>query len=134
MLTALLIKNFIIVEHLELSFSAGLQILSGETGAGKSILVGAIQLSLGGKVKAGMLFDETKPAIIETVFAVDERNKQLLQLIEKYEIDLDDNEIFFRKEISTSLRGKSFINGRRVSNNIVKEFNKVLLDFHGQRN
>jgi DNA repair protein RecN (Recombination protein N) len=134
MLTALLIKNFIIVENLELSFSAGLQILSGETGAGKSILVGAIQLSLGGKVKAGMLFDETKPAIIETVFAVDERNKQLLQLIEKYEIDLDDNEIFFRKEISTSLRGKSFINGRRVSNNIVKEFNKVLLDFHGQRN
>ncbi|MFO7895389.1 MAG: DNA repair protein RecN [Candidatus Cloacimonadales bacterium] len=134
MLSSLLIENFIIVKRLNLNFSQGLQILSGETGAGKSILVGAIQLSLGGKVKAGMLFDETKPAVIETVFEVNQANAELQNLIEKYEIELDEQEIFFRKEISTNLRGKSFINGRRVSNSIIKEFYQVLLDFHGQRN
>lgn len=133
MLKSLLVENFIIVEHLNLEFKDGLQILSGETGAGKSILVGAIQLSLGGIVRAGMLFDKSKVANIETCFKVDPENKALFQLIEKYEIEAEDNEIYFRKEISISLRGKSFINGRRVSNSIIKEFNAVLLDFHGQR-
>ena len=133
MLKSLLIDNFIIVDKLELDFSTGLQVLSGETGAGKSILVGAIQLSLGGKVRSGMLFDKKRPAIIETSFWVDKENIELAKLIKKYEIEIDSDEIFFCKEISTNLRGKSFINGRRVSNNIIKEFNQVLLDFHGQR-
>ena len=133
MLKSLMIDNFIIVDKLELDFSSGLQVLTGETGAGKSILVGAIQLSLGGKVRSGMLFDKKRSAIIETSFFADKENTELVKLIKKYEIEIEDDEIFFRKEISTNLRGKSFINGRRVSNNIIKEFNQVLLDFHGQR-
>ena len=133
MIKSLSIENFVIVEKLELNFSKGLQILSGETGAGKSIVVGAIQLSLGGSVRNGMLFDKDKPAIIETVFKIDKNNRDLTTLINKYEIDTSENEIYFRKEISTNLRGKSFVNGRRVSNSIIKEFNNVFIDFHGQR-
>ena len=133
MLKSLSVLNFIIVNKLELEFKQGLQILTGETGAGKSILVGAIQLSLGGKVRAGMLFDKSRPAVVETAFEIDKANDALINLIKKYDFDTGESEVFFRKEISTNLRGKSFINGRRVSNSIIKEFNAVLLDFHGQR-
>ncbi len=133
MITNLSIKNFVIVKELNLKFEDGLQILTGETGTGKSIIVGAINVIFGGAIHAGMLFDETNPAFLEVTFSKDESNKKFLELLSKHEIEPSENEVFFLREISTNLRGKSFLNGRRISNSIVKEFREVLLDFHSQR-
>ncbi|MBC8416662.1 MAG: DNA repair protein RecN [Candidatus Cloacimonetes bacterium] len=133
MIKSLRIDNFIIVEKLLLDFEKGLQVLTGETGAGKSIIVGAIDVILGGPVRPGMVYDESKPAYLETVFDIDKENKPLTNLLGKHDIDLSENEIFLAKEIASNLRGKSFLNGRRITNPVVKEFREVLLDFHSQR-
>ncbi len=133
MISNLSIKNFVIVKELDLKFEEGLQILTGETGTGKSIIVGAINVIFGGAIHAGMLYDESKPAFLEVTFNIDKSNKKFLELLSKHEIEPSENEVFFLREISTNLRGKSFLNGRRISNSIVKEFREVLLDFHSQR-
>lgn len=95
MITNLRIENFVLVQHLALDFSSGLQVLTGETGAGKSLIVGAIDLIFGGSPKPGSLFDETKPAVLEGTFVVDDRNPAVLELIGKHDIQLEDNELFF---------------------------------------
>jgi DNA repair protein RecN (Recombination protein N) len=133
MIQSLKIENFIIVDQLEVEFADGLQVLSGETGAGKSIIVGAIDLILGGSIRPGMLRNENKPAILEAVFDIDIRNKLLLELLKKYDVDETEGEVFLRREIGVNYRSKSFLNGRRIANSIVLEFRNALLDFHSQR-
>jgi DNA repair protein RecN (Recombination protein N) len=133
MIKNLNIENFIIVKKLNLEFDRGLQVLSGETGAGKSIIVGAIDLVLGGALRPGMLFDASKSSYVEAVFDIYSKNKDFLQLLKNYEIDLSEDEVFFAREIGTNMRSKSFINGRRVSQDIISEFRSTLLDFHSQR-
>lgn len=133
MIKSLSIENFIIVRNIELEFEKGLQVLSGETGAGKSIIVGAIDLILGGNLKPGMLFDESKPARLEIAFDRDDSNLEFVNLLKKYEFDTSEDEIFISKEIGTNFRSKGFINGRRVAQDIIAEFRDVLLDFHSQR-
>ena len=133
MIKSLRVENFIIVDELNLDFGNGLQVLTGETGAGKSIIVGAISLILGSDIHSGMLLNDALHAKLEAVFSVDKANKQFVKLLQKYDFDVSEDEVFFAKEISTNLRSKSFINGRRVSKDIVKEFRDVLIDFHSQR-
>ncbi|HHE65510.1 MAG TPA: DNA repair protein RecN, partial [Bacteroidetes bacterium] len=127
------VENFIIVENLNLEFENGLQVLTGETGAGKSIIVGAINIILGSDIHPGMLLDDSSPAKLEAVFDIDNENKKLTKLFNNYDIDISEGEAFFAKEIATNLRSKSFINGRRVSKDIIKEFRALLIDFHSQR-
>ncbi len=133
MIKSLSLKNFIIVRNLELDFEDGLQVLTGETGAGKSIIVGAIDVILGGKVRSGMVFDEEKSATLEVVFSIEKANKKFLELLSKNEVDISEKEVFMAKEIYPNLRSKCFLNGRRISNPIIKEFREVLLDFHSQK-
>ncbi|NQT64993.1 MAG: DNA repair protein RecN [FCB group bacterium] len=133
MIKSLRVENFIIVEKLNLEFENGLQVLTGETGAGKSIIVGAISLILGSDIHSGMLLDESLPAKLEAVFDIDNDNKQLIELLKNNDIDISEGEVFFAREIGTNLRSKSFINGRRVSKDIIREFQNVLIDFHSQR-
>ncbi|MDD3050756.1 MAG: DNA repair protein RecN [Candidatus Cloacimonetes bacterium] len=132
MLKSLKIKNFIIAKDITIDFCEGLQVLTGETGAGKSIVIGALNIILGGQVKSGMLFDENKPAVLEAVFSI-ENNEELNLLIQKFEVDITENELFFCKEIIPGYKVKCYMNGLRITNNIVKEFGEVLLDFHSQR-
>ncbi len=133
MIKSLQIENFIIVKKLKLEFENGLQVLTGETGAGKSIIVGAIDVVLGGKVRSGMVFDEEKTAYLEVVFNIEKDNKKFNDLLSKHEVDISDDEVFFKKEIYPNLKAKSFLNGRRITNSIIKEFREILLDFHSQK-
>ncbi len=133
MIKSLSVENFIIVEKLNIEFENGLQVLTGETGAGKSIIVGAINIILGSDIHSGMLFDDSLPAKLEAVFDIDNKNRKLIELLKNNDIDTLEGEVFFAKEIGTNLRSKSFINGRRVSKNIIKEFRDILIDFHSQR-
>ncbi|MFC1887484.1 DNA repair protein RecN [Candidatus Cloacimonadota bacterium] len=133
MITSVKITNFVIVEDLEINLMNGLIALTGETGAGKSVLVGAIDSVFGGKIKPGSLFNESEPAIIELAVELDAENNKLLQLLKENDFDLDENEIFFRKEINVKLQGRYYLNGRRISRQIITEFRDLLLDFHSQR-
>ncbi len=133
MIKSLSISNFIIVESIHLDFSPGLQVLTGETGAGKSIIMGALNILLGAPLKSGMLFNKSLNAKVEAVFSVDPQNINLLELLDKYEVEAEDEEFFITKEITIEEKALTFLNGRRVTNSIIKEFREVLFDFHGQR-
>ncbi|KQC09099.1 MAG: hypothetical protein APR54_03845 [Candidatus Cloacimonas sp. SDB] len=133
MIRSVRINNFVIVKQLDIELENGLIVLTGETGAGKSVIVGAIDNVFGGKIKPGSLFNDKEPAVIEVTVKLDKKNALLIELLKKYDYEIDEDELFFRKEISTTLRGKFFLNGRRISNQIIKEFREVLLDFHSQR-
>ncbi|MCD6176709.1 MAG: DNA repair protein RecN [Candidatus Cloacimonetes bacterium] len=133
MIKRLSVENFIIVENLNLEFENGLQVLTGETGAGKSIIVGAINIILGSDIQAGILLNDSKPAKLQAVFDIDKENKQFIELLKKNDIDISEDELYISKEIGVNLRSKSFINGRRVSKDIIKKFRTILMDFHSQR-
>jgi len=133
MIRSVKINNFVIVKQLKIELKNGLIVLTGETGAGKSVIVGAIDILFGGKIKPGSLFNDKEPAVIEVTVNLDKKNLPLINLLNQYDYEIDEDELFFRKEINTTLRGKTFLNGRRISNQIVKEFREVLLDFHSQR-
>ena len=133
MITSLRIENFILVKNLEINFGKGLQVLSGETGAGKSVIVGAIDFAFGGKIRPGILFDETKAAIVEVSFEIDFQNKNLLELLTEYEVDSSENEIYFSTELTPLSKRRTYLNGRRISQTTVKQFREILLDFHSQR-
>ncbi|HOD53780.1 MAG TPA: DNA repair protein RecN [Candidatus Cloacimonadota bacterium] len=133
MLNYLELKNFIFVKSLKLSFSSGLQILTGETGAGKSIIVGAIHLIMGGQLKGNVFRDPKQKVSLSAIFSINSQNQALMNLINQYDIDISDNELFFSREIQTDGKSSVFINGRKVTNTIIREFRDSLFDFHSQR-
>ena len=133
MLKSLKLTNYILVKDLEIDFSAGLNIFSGETGAGKSVIIEAINTVLGGIVRNGMLFREDKSAIIEITFSIDSQNKALNELITENGIDISEGEISFSKTIKPGMKAASYINGVRTTNNFIRLFRNLLIDFHSQR-
>ena len=94
MLIHLHIKNLALIEELEVDFSEGLNIMTGETGAGKSIIIGSIELALGGKVDRGFLREGAEEALAELIFSVSENQARE---IEKLDIPVEDGEIILSK-------------------------------------
>ncbi len=133
MLKSIKIYNYILVKEIEIDLSAGLNIFSGETGAGKSVIVEAINTVLGGNVRSGMVFQEKEPARIEVCFSIDEKNQALMDLITEYDLDSEEKELYFTKIISPSLKATTYLNGIRSTNTVIRQFRDVLIDFHSQR-
>ncbi|MFA5498318.1 MAG: DNA repair protein RecN [Candidatus Cloacimonadia bacterium] len=133
MIKSLRIKNFILVRDLDITFSEGLNILTGETGAGKSVIIGALDLILGQRVRGEVLFDKTKPAYLETVFCINTDRKEGLSESLKDYLDEDENELIIIREISPDGSNKSVLNGRRVPLNFIRSIRDELIDFHSQR-
>ena len=129
MLENLPVKNLALIEEEDITFLDGLHILSGETGAGKSIILGALGLALGGKVSKDMLRDPGKEALVEAVFRItrDSQRKQLAELdIEPY-----DDEVILSRKITES-RSVAKINGEMVPAIKMKQVGDIFLDIHGQ--
>lgn len=129
MLENLHVKNLALIEEEDITFLDGLHILSGETGAGKSIILGALGLALGGKVSKDMLRDPGKEALVEAVFRItrDSQRKQLAELdIEPY-----DDEVILSRKI-TENRSVAKINGEMVPAIKMKQVGDIFLDIHGQ--
>ena len=129
MLENLHVKNLALIEEEDITFLDGLHILSGETGAGKSIILGALSLALGGKVSKDMLRDPSKEALVEAVFRItrDSQRKQLAELdIEPY-----DDEVILSRKITES-RSVAKINGEIVPAIKMKQVGDIFLDIHGQ--
>jgi DNA repair protein RecN (Recombination protein N) len=129
MLTNLSITNYALIEKLEMEPCAGLNIITGETGAGKSIMLGAVGLLLGNRADSKALFDEQKKCIIEGVFNI--QNYGLERFFEKEELDYE-SACIIRREISPSGKSRAFINDTPVRLENLKVLGKILMDVHSQ--
>jgi len=133
MLHKLYIRNFALIEELEIQLGTGLNILTGETGAGKSLLLGAIGLILGRRVDYSMIFNPDKKCIVEATF--DQLPAGILKELNRFDaFDMEENEsqVFVRREASPSGKSRAFINDTPVSLAILKEVTSLLVDLHGQ--
>ena len=129
MLQQLSVDNYILIPHLELDFNKGFTCITGETGAGKSILVGALSLLMGQRADTSVLREQTKKCIIEATFEIS--SYKLESLFEKNELDYEHNCVF-RREINQQGKSRAFINDTPVNLAVMKEIGARLLDIHSQ--
>jgi len=131
MLIQLQIQNFVIIDQLDLQFENGMTVLTGETGAGKSILIDALGLVLGDKAETAMIRDNQDKAEIAAIFNI-EKSAQILQILDEQAITVDDNELTIRRVISRDGRSRAFVNSSPVPVQILKTLGELLIDIHGQ--
>lgn len=132
MLTTLVIKDFAIISELELSFDAGFSVLTGETGAGKSIIVSALGLLLGGKASIDVIRTGADQACVEGLFTVDRTHAPTMAMLESIGINLDDDEFVVRRTVSRKGRGKIFIGGTLQSLTTLRNLMRTVIDISGQ--
>lgn len=131
MLTELTVRNFALIEEVRLSPETGLNILTGETGAGKSILLDALSLILGGRASSEFVRQGTDKATIEALFSVSP-NEDLYELANHFGIDLEEDTLLIVRELSASGKNVCRINGRMVTVQMLKQFGAFLINMHGQ--
>lgn len=131
MLERLSITNFVLIEKLELEFGKGLNILTGETGAGKSILIDAISAILGEKMSTDKIRAGFDRALIEAEFTF-ENPSIISPILEDSGIDFSDNTLIIRRELFASGKGRCFVNGMQLPASKIAEFSEYLLAIHGQ--
>jgi DNA repair protein RecN (Recombination protein N) len=130
-LTELRIRNFAIIDSVTLPLERGLNVLSGETGAGKSIIVGALGLLLGERGSADLVRPGAERATVEGVFDLQGR-AGLIALIDERGIDTDGDTLVLKREIAASGRGRAWVNGTPVTATILAEIGRSLVNLHGQ--
>lgn len=129
MLTSLQIENYAIIRSLEIRFQSGLVVITGETGAGKSILMGALSLILGNRADTDVLHDKSKKCIVEATFNIQGLNLQ--ELFRQYDLDYQD-ETIIRREINEHGKSRAFVNDTPVNLTTLKAISSLLVDIHSQ--
>ncbi len=129
MLKVLKIRNYALIKNLDIDFTGGFTTITGETGAGKSILLGAISLLLGQRADASVLQDKSSKCYLEAVFTI--KSYGLQGFFEENELDYDD-ETILRREILESGKSRAFVNDAPVNLSILKELGERLVDVHSQ--
>ena len=129
MIKKLLIQNYALIEALELEFPSGLTIITGETGAGKSILLGALGLIMGNRADSRSLFDENKKCVVEAYFSIEKYG--LASFFENNEIDYEDD-LIIRRELTPAGKSRSFINDTPVNLKMLQDLSAELIDLHQQ--
>ena len=123
------VKDFAIIDDVEVDFNERLNILSGETGAGKSIIIDSINVAIGSRVTNNIIRKGSDYALVEVTFYTDDQ--YIIDRVKNYDIPIDNGEILITRKIMTS-RSVSRINGETVTLKIVKEISSLLIDIHGQ--
>ncbi len=131
MLTELRIRNFAIIESVTLPLAAGFNVLSGETGAGKSIIVGALGFLLGERANSDLIRTGSEKATVEGTFDIADR-KEILAAADERGIDVDGGTLVLKREISSAGRGRAWVNGTSVTAASLAEVGKMLVNLHGQ--
>jgi DNA repair protein RecN (Recombination protein N) len=131
MLTELRIRNFAIIESLTLPLARGFNVLTGETGAGKSIIVGALSLLLGERGSADLIRTGADKATVEGVFDVEQRS-ELAHLLDERGIEFDEQRVVLKREVSIGGRTRAWVNGTTVTAGVLAEFGRLLVNLHGQ--
>lgn len=129
MLHSLYVKNLALIDEIEVEFKEGLNILTGETGAGKSIILGSINLALGGRYSSDILRSEEEPGYVELTFSVE--NKSQEELLKTLDIYPEDGAVTLSRKM-IGKRSVSKINGETVQISQLKEVAEILIDIHGQ--
>jgi len=130
MLSRLQVRNYVLIDSLEIDFPEGLIIITGQTGAGKSILLGALSLIMGSKADSSMLSDGADNCVVEAEFdAVDESMREQL---EENDVEWDDGHIIVRRVVNRSGRSRAFVNDSPVPVTLLQEISSNLIDIHSQ--
>ena len=129
MLHSLTIQDLVIVEQLHLEFEKGMSVLSGETGAGKSVLIDAVSLCLGARADASQVREGCEKATVTAVF---QSNPAAQALLIEQAIDTEDDEIHLKRVVENSGRSKAFVNGIPTPVSTLKQLAETLIDIHGQ--
>lgn len=131
MLSELTIKNFAIIEHLEIAFEEGLTVLTGETGAGKSIIIDAVQLLAGGRGSQEFIRHGAAKAELEGMFTV-EPDHPIGKKLAEFGIEVEDGVIILRRDLNSNGKSVCRVNGKLVTIAILREIGAQLIDIHGQ--
>jgi DNA repair protein RecN (Recombination protein N) len=132
MLEELAIRNYALIENLTIQFDGGLSILTGETGAGKSIIVGALGFLLGAKAETTVIRGGTDEASVSAVISVDKRNRDALDWLNAHGIELEDGRLTVRRGIKASGRGSIWVKDAPLTRGELAEFMTFMFDLHGQ--
>ncbi len=132
MLESLYIKDFALIDEIEVNFSPGLNILSGETGAGKSIVVEALQMVLGERASVEVIRTGAEKSQVDAVFHIPNLPGPLKDILDEYGIEPDEGRLILSRLISADGRSKAWISGRPVPINVLLNLGNQLVDFHGQ--
>lgn len=131
MIKALTVKNYVLIDSLDIEFPAGLIIITGQTGAGKSIILGALSLALGAKADASMVGEGGDSCVVEVEF--DSANDETLKaLIESNELDWNEGKLLIRRVLARSGRSRCFVNDEPVSVSVLNSLSSHLVDIHSQ--
>lgn len=131
MITKLHIANYALIEALDIDFTSGLNIITGETGAGKSIILGALSLLLGARADSKVIKNAERKSVVEAHFDVT-GNETLASWANQNDIDWDSQECILRRELSPNGRSRAFINDMPVTLNILSEISAQVIDVHSQ--
>ena len=129
MLKQLHISNYALIDELSVGFETGFNVITGETGAGKSILLGALGFALGDRADTGVLYDKDKKCVVEAQFELEDEN--LNPLFEENDLDFE-TECIFRRELNPQKKSRAFINDTPVALQTMKEIGSQLVDIHSQ--
>ena len=131
MLQSLSIRNVVLIDKLDLDFKSGLSVLTGETGAGKSILLDSLGLVLGNRAETSLIRQGEDKLSVTAVFEVRDKSNPLFALCEEYELEAD-SEITIKRSLNREGKGKIFFNDQPISARLLKEIGKYLVEVHGQ--
>ena len=131
MLQSLSIRNVVLIDRLDLDFKPGLSVLTGETGAGKSILLDSLGLVLGNRAETSLIRQGEDKLSVTAVFEVTDENNPLYALCAAYELEAD-SEITIKRSLNRDGKGKIFFNDQPISAKLLKEIGKYLVEVHGQ--
>ncbi len=130
MLTALQVRNYVLIDSLEIDFPEGLIIITGQTGAGKSILLGALSLVMGVKADASMVSEGADNCVVEAEFET--ADKTLQNVLEENEVEWEGGHITIRRVVNRSGRSRAFVNDCPVPVTLLQEISSALIDIHSQ--
>jgi DNA repair protein RecN (Recombination protein N) len=129
MLIKLYVQNYALIKDLDVELEEGLTIITGETGAGKTILLGALSLILGNRADTSVLLDKSEKCVVEGTFRIEEYD--LIEFFSSNELDYEPVTIL-RREINPAGKSRAFINDTPVTVNLLKELGDRLIDIHSQ--
>lgn len=132
MLARLHVRNYVLIDSLEIEFPEGLIIITGQTGAGKSILLGALSLVMGAKADASMLSEGADNCVVEAEFCVSDSDGLLRTLVEENDVEWEDGQLIIRRVVNRSGRSRAFINDCPVPLTVLQELSSHLIDIHSQ--
>ena len=132
MLSRLQVRNYVLIDSLEIDFPEGLIIITGQTGAGKSILMGALGLLMGAKADASMLSEGADNCVVEAEFDSIPDDPALMAVMEENDLDWDGGHVIIRRVVNRSGRSRAFVNDSPVSVQVLQSLASRLIDVHSQ--